>query len=213
MLFQGHKGDDNLLQLQHYMGTCLNTVSKCMQPYSVSFFPPFLYTFSLFLFLLLSFRLGKIGTQMPKASGSIKADYKLIKIRSLKYWQPAKPQVMLFPILQMPPTIYHDSSLNQKANIWQILAKEEILWQSECKPNTEIETSDLLLALNLFSFRVLPVFFRQLSQTNLKRKKQKCQKLDKSNPGCIQLQAWTHHFNHQHTMRFSLDLTFPFEGL
>lgn len=28
-----------------------------------------------------------------------------------------------------------------------------------------------LLALNLFSLRVLPVFFRQLSQTNLLRKK------------------------------------------
>lgn len=33
-----------------------------------------------------------------------------------------------------------------------------------------------LLALNLFSLRVLPVFFRQLSQTNLLRKK-KCQNL------------------------------------
>lgn len=30
---------------------------------------------------------------------------------------------------------------------------------------------DLLLALNLFSFRVLPVFFKQLSHTKLQKKK------------------------------------------
>lgn len=39
------------------------------------------------------------------------------------------------------------------------------------KIKTEILNS--LLALNLFSLRVLPVFFRQLSQTNLLRKKKR----------------------------------------
>lgn len=97
-LLPGHKGDGDLLLLQHYRETCLNTACKCMQPVSVSFFPPF---YLLCLLVSFAFCLGKTGTQMPKASGSIKADYKLIKIKSLKYWQPAKPQVMPFPILQM----------------------------------------------------------------------------------------------------------------
>lgn len=41
--------------------------------------------------------------------------------------------------------------------------------REKMKIKTEILNS--LLALNLFSLRVLPVFFRQLSQTNLLRKK------------------------------------------
>lgn len=106
---------------------------------------------------------------MPKASGSIKADYKL-KDQVFKILTASKTSGDAIPHFANAPVLPIMASLNEKANIWQILAKEEILWQREWKSNTEIETSDLLLALNLFSLRVLPVFFRQLSHTNLERK-------------------------------------------
>lgn len=74
----------------------------------------------------------------------------------------AAPHFANVPVLSVMTT----QSLNQKP----IRGGRE-----KMKIKTEIPNS--LLALNLFSLRVLPVFFRQLSQTNLLRKKKKAKNL------------------------------------
>lgn len=70
----------------------------------------------------------------------------------------AGPHFANVPVLSVMTT----QSLNQKP----IRGSRE-----KMKIKTGIPNS--LLALNLFSLRVLPVFFRQLSQTNLLRGKKK----------------------------------------
>lgn len=71
----------------------------------------------------------------------------------------------------------------------------------------------LTFSTELVFFTCSTSFLQTIITHKPEEKKQKCHKLDKCNPGCMQLKVWTHNFNHQRTVYFPLDLTFPFEGL